>query len=510
MRGLAAAILLSTASLGAAQTIVTSPKPDKVAVTVYRDPNGSGGMNLQWLNGFALVSEIRMVDIPAGESELRFEGVAGGLLPQSAVVTGLGDSVREKNRDAKLLSPGTLLDASLGERVTLKRTSKATGKTVEQQAIVRAATNGVVIETEAGIETLRCDGETETLLANQLPATLSAKPTLSTRIVAAHPYRGPVTLTYLSSNFDWRAHYVATLGPDGKTLSLFAWLTLANGDETSFADADTMAVAGRLNREYAERLRPETRGISLNCWPSQRTHQIPPDEVVLMARRPESGPPPPPPPPAPALERGSDESIVVTGSRIMKAEREDLGDLKLYRIPIDVSVASRSQKQVAMIEEPKAKFRTLFRWRNGYGTTEYGPQPAERLLIFDNRKADGLGLPLPSGSFTLYGEFDGRPFLIGEGRMNDRAVGEKVEVPISNAPGVRVAQRLTERQDKSYEIELTATNDQPFAVPFEAIFPDNGRPTGGTLKKRDGEWVWATSIPANGSRTLRFRYVPND
>ncbi len=504
MRGLAAAFLLSSASLGAAQAIVISPKPDKVAVTVYRDPNGSGEMDLGWLNGFALVSETRMVDLPAGESELRFEGVAGGLLPQSAVVTGLGDSVREKNRDAKLLSPGTLLDASLGQRVTLKRTSRATGKTVEQQAIVRAATNGVVIETESGIETLRCDGETETLLANQLPATLSAKPTLSTRIVAAQPYRGPVTLTYLSSNFDWRAHYVATLAEDGKTLSLFAWLTLANGDETGFADADTMAVAGRLNREDAERLQPETRSIELNCWPEQRTHETPGGEP----------PPPAPPPPPPAY---ADEAIVITGSRITRetllnelpqviAQREELGDLKLYRIPIAVDVAARSQKQVAMITQPAAKFRTLFRWRAAFDTSNESRQPAERLLVFQNKATEGLGLPLPSGSFTLYGTYEGHPFLIGEGTMRDRAVGEKVEVPISNAPGVRVDQRLVKRGEKAFEVELTATNDQPFAVPFEAVFADSGKVSSNALKKRDGEWVWSTTIPANGSKTLRFRY----
>ncbi len=191
---------------------------------------------------------------------------------------------------------------------------------------------------------------------------------------------------------------------------------------------------------------------------------------------------------------------------MMKAEREDLGDLKLYRIPISVSVASRSQKQVAMIEQPKAKFRTLFRWRAAFDTVRDESSPAERLLIFENRQSDGLGLPLPSGSFTLYAEHDGRPFLIGEGVMTDRAVGEKVEVPITNSPGVRVIQRLVERDDKSFEVELVATNDQPASVPFEAVFPDNGTPTGGALKKRDGEWVWSATIPANGSKTLRFRY----
>ncbi len=135
------------------------------------------------------------------------------------------------------------------------------------------------------------------------------------------------------------------------------------------------------------------------------------------------------------------------------------------------------------------------------------PRSAERLLIFENRQSDGLGLPLPSGSFTLYAEHDGRPFLVGEGRMTDRAVGEKVEVPISSAPGVRVNQRLVERSDKSFDIELVATNDQPVAVPFEAVFADSGIPVGkNALKKRDGEWVWAITIPGNGTKTLRFRY----
>lgn len=94
--------------------------------------------------------------------------------------------------------------------------------------------------------------------------------------------------------------------------------------------------------------------------------------------------------------------------------------------------------------------------------------------------------------------------------MTDRAVGEKVEVPISSAPGVRVNQRLVERSDKSFDIELVATNDQPVALPFEAVFSDSGIPNGKALKKRDGEWVWSTNIPANGSKTLRFRYRNSD
>ena len=77
---------------------------------------------------FALISETRRVTLPAGETELRFEGVAGGIMPQSAIVTGLPEGIIERNRDAYLLSPATLLDRSLGLRVHLRRTSRATGR----------------------------------------------------------------------------------------------------------------------------------------------------------------------------------------------------------------------------------------------------------------------------------------------------------------------------------------------------------------------------------------------
>ena len=98
MRRLLAAVLLACALAGTkvdAQTIAASPRPDHVAVTVYRDPNRTPEVrpNLGWLNGYALISETRQVTLPAGEAELRFEGVAGGIVPQSAIVTGLPEGV---------------------------------------------------------------------------------------------------------------------------------------------------------------------------------------------------------------------------------------------------------------------------------------------------------------------------------------------------------------------------------------------------------------------------------
>ena len=93
--------------------------------------------------------------------------MTSGIVPQSAIVTGLGEAVIEKNRDARLLSPGALLDASLGERLRFAAPRKATGAVRDQEAIVRATADGVVLQTADGFEALRCTGLPETLLASR-------------------------------------------------------------------------------------------------------------------------------------------------------------------------------------------------------------------------------------------------------------------------------------------------------------------------------------------------------
>ena len=499
MRALVLLMALSVASQSGAQAIVTSSAPDRVAVTVYRDPDrGMQPLNLGWLGGYALVSENRRVALPPGESELRFEGVTSGIVPQSAIVTGLGEAVLEKNRDARLLSPGALLDASLGQRLTLRRTSRATGQVRTQDAIVRATADGIVLQTADGIEALRCTGLAETVIAPAVPAGLSAKPTLSVRVRSPQAIERDVTLSYITNNFDWQADYVADLAPDGRTLKLFAWLTLANGDDTGLANADTNAVAGKLNRERVWVSPGEAKPIRLNCWPSGTTSDIPltamaaskSEQIVVTARRMESGMAPPPPPPSP--ERGGD----------IIAQEERLGDVRLYRIPISVTVAARSQKQVALLKQPSVKVESLLRLRVSGGQFD---QPLERVLVTRNRPAEGLGLPLPAGKLALFGTRQGRRVLLGEGSIDDHTIGEKVEIRVATATGVRARQIVYERKDGG-GFGLTLTNDMPSAQTVEIELPLEARARGGgSLVKRDGWMLWRVRVPANGSAELRYR-----
>jgi len=487
-----------------AQPAVTSPAPDRVAVTVYRDPDrGLEPLNPHWLGGYALVSEIRHVRLPAGTSEVRFEGVTSGIIPQSAIVTGLGEAVLEKNRDARLLSPGALLDASLGERLTLRRTDRATGAVREQDAIVRATGEGVVIQTAEGVETMRCTGLPETLLAREVPAGLSAKPTLSVLVRSPQPLERDVVLSYITNNFDWQANYVADMSPAGDKISLFAWLTLANNDQTGLANADTQAVAGNLNRTRVWPDQGDWKAIQINCWPQGTTSDIVDDNqglaiVITGSRIPPGAPPPPPPPPPAAAERDGGGEIA------LKASQEQLGDVKLYRIPERVTVASQSQKQVAMIQQPAVKVSTILRLRPQTGDFQ---QPVERVLITRNNKPEGLGLPLPAGRLALFARSKGRRILIGEGQVDDHAIGEKVEIPIATATGVIARQtmyRLGKGEDRTPGYELLLTNDMAYSQTVEIELPLEAIPVDQKLVKREGWLLWRRTIPANGTAKLRW------
>ncbi|WP_226372638.1 DUF4139 domain-containing protein [Allosphingosinicella flava] len=486
----------------AAQATATSSAPEKVAVTVYRDPNRSAqtAINMGWLNGFALVTETRRIAIPAGDATIRFEGVAGGIIPESAIVTGLPDGVAEKNRDALLLSPASLIDRSLGRRVHLKRTS-ATGEVREEEAVIRSSASGaVVLQTPEGVEALRCTGLPETLIYDKVPEGLSAKPTLSVMTRSDAAREATITLSYLAAGFDWQANYVATLSPYGDRMDLFAWVTLASTDETSFPAAETSTVAGKLERRSYARPKPRGEPLNLQCWPSGTTSDIDADERDMPPPPP---PPPPPAPPPPVMARP--EAITVTGSRMM-AQQEELGDLKLYRIPEPVTVAARGQKQVALLEKPDVKVNRIHRqWID-----PLRPQDSaiEGLISTRNRVDAGLGIALPAGKILFFSEENGRRMLIGEGHIDDKAVGEDVDITLNLGPALRMQAREVSSAKGMVEYELTVTNDAPHGARYEALFDrDDVRivPVSTRLARRDGAMVWATEVPANGSRTFRYK-----
>ena len=502
-------------------------QPSELSVTVYRAPErGSGSIDLNALGGFALVSETRTVHLPVGVSRLRFEGVADGIEPASAIVTGLPSGVIEKNREGKLLSPAALVANAVGKPMTLLRTDKKSGKLTRLAGRIRSdAGGGVIFETPEGIEALRCSGLPESFSFSDV-ADLAATPTLSVLVRSSAPITRTVTLSYLARGFDWAADYTATVSADGKSMDLGAWVTLANGNGVGFPAAHTQVVAGRVNRESGQ-VEPLDPGgpILAQCWPRGSTSDSPAvlqiDTLSLgggMDKK-RAGVFPMAMSAAPRLE-----GVTATARRV---EQEQLGDLKLYRVPDRSTVASRQSKQVRLLDRLAIPISVVY--SADLAANESTSIPAARLLRTINSAANHLGLPLPSGRVAVYALKGDEKLLQRESGIRDLAVDEEVEVSLGDTADVQltvvkektgidpgrthllplvpgISARSAE-VDSLMRVEIA--NARATAIQFELRLrlPEGGRVIRADhpLAMKNGRPIFRLTIPANERATVRYQ-----
>ncbi len=508
-----------------ARDVVDASEPTDLAVTVYRDPNRGQGeeMDRDWPQGFAMISETRTVTLPAGESTIRFEGVAEGMVAVSAIVTGLPGGTIEKNRNADLLSPAALVDGTLGNRVRITRTNPGTGAEQVEEAIIRTrADGGLVLQTGDGFEAVRCSGLPERLTFGAVPDGLSSEPvfTIDTHDEAGGTYE--VTLTYLAWGFDWQANYVATLleggDSDNVRLRLMSWLTILNDNNQGFENAELMAVAGSLNVvSDFEGLSdpPAARPLRLTCYPlgsSLRGSAIPRGNF------------------------GREERIVVTGSRIQRevfesalaatpmmavsdavlAEEEQLGDLKLYRIPSLVDVRAQGLKQVAFLDKGNVEGRYVYRTQCEPRRERGGLVPTELLFATVNDEEHGLGVALPSGAIAFFEPSSADELLVGEQNLRDFASGQDVELTLGLSSQVFAKCERLSKHDPYMEnapwtrMRTTLSNANPTDVSVRVLLgsPAQWDYRGTNSELKDGQRIVEVAVPANGEKVVEWQIRP--
>jgi hypothetical protein len=475
---------------------VVSDGPAKVAVTIYRAPGGGDApLSADWLGGYALISEERDVDIPAGRATLRFEGVAAGMLAESAIVSGLPGGIGEKNLDAQLLSPRNLYARAFGRPVVLRRLHPGSGQVEEEPAIIRSGPDGAaVVQTRHGFELANCGGLKDSIAYQGLPQGLNSRPTLSVETEAARAQRVRVRLSYLAWGFDWQAHYVLKLAPGARKAVMTAWLTLASGDDTGFPDAQTSVVAGRVNVDETRPQQDDRGELRLRCG------LTPPSPMMA------------PPPPAMMAMAAPAEIIVTSARRMMKADyvaqAEALGDLHLYRVPVATTVAAHARKQVALLAD-----RTVALALIHTATITPGMADAAGLTLrLRNRREDGLGLALPGGRVSVVQPLGGAAIPVGEGRMADKAEGETIDIAMGAAPTVRLKAVVGQQGKGQRQVRLTVTNANRWPVRFEGkLALDNGATVVGSsarLGRKDGLPLWTAVVPAQGTSVLTYTLKP--
>ncbi len=393
------------------------PAEEGVGVTVYSAPGGQDPnqmqnifdpMTGQWVPqvpGFSIVKERRKIALQPGRNAVRFEDVAakidGSTVSFKSLTDPGGTAVLEQSFEFDLASADRILEKYVGLDVDVMQKDNAqyAGRLLSFDA------RFLVIDQRGEVVLLERGENIKRISLKSLPGGLVTKPTLAWMVTAEKGGDHVAEVAYETSGMSWAADYTAIAGADEKTIDLSAWVTIRNQSGASYRDAALKLVAGDLNRV-----------------PRQQ-HGMMREAAVSFAKS----------------EDGS-------GGFVEKAFFE----YHMYTLGRKTTLPDRSLKQIELFD-PVAGVpcRKVYLydglrdqpWWGGGGPNQdqnFGITGSKKVGVYleiDNRRENGMGMPLPAGRMRIHkrDEADGFPELIGEDRIDHTPKDEKVRLKVGDA-----------------------------------------------------------------------------
>ena len=428
-----------------------------LSVTIYPDD-------------LALVQDRRDLEIKGGRQRIEFQDISAQIRPETVSLTASDIGIVEQNFDFDLLSPAKLMEKAVGREITIVRVNPATGAETREQAQVLATNGGVVLKIGQRIEVLRDDGLPVRVIFDKVPENLRARPTLSVTIIGAHAGTRPATLSYLTPGLGWRADYVALFDEADGAIDVQGWVTLSNSSGATYADAQTLLVAGSPSR--------------IDAAKPQNYYR--------------------PPQPRPTLSQAGTEA----------GSRERLGDFYLYPLSERTTIANLQTKQVSFLDVHHVPAAHGYEYRNHWLGTADSAQSAKSVYSFSTSAHLGLGDQLPAGVLRFYmRDKRGDPQFIGESRIDHTPMGSTLSLATGDAFDVKVRAVVDKRMRRGAfewqtDMRYEFTNALPGAVVVrllqEGLWGDS-RISAESAKstRRNAETAeWAVTVPANGKTEL--------
>ena len=344
--------------------------------------------------------------------DYNFSDITSRIDPASVIVSS-GDKklrVAEQNYEYDLAGKGQIMAKYIDKEVTLitkKQDSTYQGvmKYYDGSSIglLESGTNKLLIVNEAEIETIQ--------LA-ELPSNFYTKPTLHWSLIAPKSATYPVMMTYLTGGFSWDVAYNAVW--DDKTLALNSWVTIKNYSGKAFDDVTLKLIAGEVNRVRDSYYRNE--------------------------------------------DYMTDGAMGFGKMSAPSFEEKAFADLHMYTLDQKVSFADKQTKQLEMYPPMNVKADAVYEYRTYSGGVS-------SVIRFKNTEANGIGKPLPKGSFRIYKQdTDKNLEFIGEDAINHTSKNEEISLTTGKAFDLvaetivkdsrTLSQRVTERT-----IQVTLRNN---------------------------------------------------
>ena len=451
---------------GAVSSTLTDQRD--LAVTVYNQNRG-------------LVRDVRRVELPAGELDLRFMDIAAKVNPSTVHIVSMTAphdlTVLEQNYEYDLLSPDKLLDKYVGREVTLVQFHMDNNSTreVDVKATLLADNDNNPVW-KVGDQIVTGIGR-DRIIFPDLPPNLYSRPTLIWLLANRQAGEQTVEASYLTDDMNWNADYVLTLPATEKTADLNGWVTVTNNSGTEFRNAQLQLVAGSVN--------------------------------VVQAPR--------PPGPRPEVMRA------MAAPAPPQFAQENLSDFHLYSLERRTTLEDKESKQISLLEAanfPVEKHYEVngqsYYYQNAVAPGEPSKEPVEVHLKFKNSQANSLGVPLPAGTMRVYeADSKGRLQFVGEDRIDHTPKDEKLDLHLGNAFDI-----IAERKQTDYEKVDRRTSESAFEITLrnhksEPVTVELNEPFGGDWSIEQSSFKYektsATSarfmvpVAANGQAVLTYR-----
>jgi hypothetical protein len=463
----------SSARQAPAQTgngIVTTTLADQsdLALTVYN-------ANL------SLVRDVRQLNLPAGESVLRFMDIAASINPATVHFRSLTEptklNVAEQNYEYDLLDPNKLLQKFVGREVTLVRAKMASGTTeFEEVKATLLSLNGAPVwkignEIVTGVSY-------ESIRFPELPENLYERPTLLWTLQNTGARRHRVEASYLTGNLSWSADYVLNVAKDETSGDLDGWVTLVNHSGTQFKNAQLQLVAGDIHRVVAQYGMDEARAM---------------------------------------------KSMVPAANAPAPFQQESFSEYHLYSLNRRTSIFDQESKQISLLNASRFPVRKVY-VVNGQayyyrGAAQPGApvkDPVQVFYKFKNEEKTGLGMPLPAGTIRVYQQDSrGGSLFAGEDHIDHTPKDEEISLHIGNAFDIVAERKQTDYKrlsDRLYEFEYEITlrnhKDGPITVEVNEPIGGDWEMVNSTYKfTKTAAFAAQFEVPADkdGTSVLKYR-----
>jgi len=450
-----------------ASVTATIDDQKEVAVTVYNQSLG-------------LVRDVRRLQLPAGEFDLRFMDIAAKVNPATVHIiseTAPHDvDVLEQNYEYDLLSPDKLLSKYVGREVTLVQFHNENNSTreVEIKATLLADNDNQPVW-RVGDQIATGIGH-DRIIFPDVPANLYSKPTLIWLLSNRQAGEQTVEASYLTGDMNWSADYVLTLASSQKTADLNGWVTVVNNSGTEFRNALLQLVAGAVNVVQPPAPRPmyEARAMAVPAAPPQFA-------------------------------------------------QENISEYHLYTLDRRTTLQDNESKQISLLEAANFPIEKLFEvnGQSYYYQQQMTPgqpakDPVEVHLKFKNSQANSLGMTLPAGTIRVYqADSKGRMQFVGEDHIDHTPKDENLDLHIGNAFDI-----VEERKQTDYQRIDRHTTETAFEIRLrnhksDAVAVEVNEPIGGdwTILESSFKYQKTSSssarffvpVPADGEAVLTYR-----